>query len=558
MGRGATLALLLALALGVGPLALAEAEPGGEAAEGAAAEPEGESAPEDGESSPEEAENQLPEALGEVLAASYFDSGDEGWKGGNYGSVTPVYEATGGNPGGYIQAPDDGAGTAYWRAPEVYRGNLSRAFGGMLSFDLRQSADTDQNEEEVEDVCLEGGNFQTLYVTLPEHPGTDWTHYEIPLDETGGWLNQGSGAPASQIQLLAVLNSVFAVQIRAEFSNLPDETNALDNVVLCAAGSQAEGTQMPPSAVSYSGTLYAEDGITPEQGLRHIEFRIYAAREEKATPLWGELHPAVPLRDGVYHVMLGMGVAIDGVPHPAMEDAFAGQEHWIAVTVAGENERGERQRFLSVPYAFMAESAVTATHGVPRGTIAGWCEAVDGPMAAGWLPCDGRSLSRSGEYRPLFQVIGTTWGEGADPPNTFNLPNFGGRVLAGDLGFHFEPGMGEPDLEGWGYNSPGEEPSSTNLQEKYLGETLGRAKQPLGADQIPVHGHGYTDHHGVQSDNSKKLTVGGNVEVFSHSQLQTSSRDSGATGGPEDGAPGSAAPHENRQPFGAVTFIIKY
>lgn len=44
----------------------------------------------------------------------------------------------------------------------------------------------------------------------------------------------------------------------------------------------------------------------------------------------------------------------------------------------------------------------------------------------GWLLCDGRELSRT-EYAPLFEVIGTTYGEG-DGETTFNIPNIKGRV----------------------------------------------------------------------------------------------------------------------------------
>lgn len=46
-----------------------------------------------------------------------------------------------------------------------------------------------------------------------------------------------------------------------------------------------------------------------------------------------------------------------------------------------------------------------------------------------WLFCDGRELSRI-EYKRLFDVIGTTYGEG-DKVTTFNLPNLKGRIPVG-------------------------------------------------------------------------------------------------------------------------------
>lgn len=47
---------------------------------------------------------------------------------------------------------------------------------------------------------------------------------------------------------------------------------------------------------------------------------------------------------------------------------------------------------------------------------------------ANWLPCDGRALSVS-TYQVLFAVIGTVYG--GDGRQTFNIPDFRGRVPVG-------------------------------------------------------------------------------------------------------------------------------
>lgn len=47
----------------------------------------------------------------------------------------------------------------------------------------------------------------------------------------------------------------------------------------------------------------------------------------------------------------------------------------------------------------------------------------------GWLICDGRAISRT-DYQLLFDVIGTTYGDG-DESTTFNLPDLSGRTLIG-------------------------------------------------------------------------------------------------------------------------------
>ena len=50
------------------------------------------------------------------------------------------------------------------------------------------------------------------------------------------------------------------------------------------------------------------------------------------------------------------------------------------------------------------------------------------PLPSGWLPCDGRSLSRT-TYSDLFTVISTTYGNVDD--DHFNLPDLRRRVVAG-------------------------------------------------------------------------------------------------------------------------------
>lgn len=46
------------------------------------------------------------------------------------------------------------------------------------------------------------------------------------------------------------------------------------------------------------------------------------------------------------------------------------------------------------------------------------------PLNQDYMLCDGRALSRA-EYRELFEVIGTTWGEG-DKKSTFHIPDLRG------------------------------------------------------------------------------------------------------------------------------------
>jgi microcystin-dependent protein len=59
----------------------------------------------------------------------------------------------------------------------------------------------------------------------------------------------------------------------------------------------------------------------------------------------------------------------------------------------------------------------------------------------GYLECDGAAVSRT-EYASLFEVIGTSFGEG-DGSTTFNLPDFRGQFLRGwDHGAGVDPDAG--------------------------------------------------------------------------------------------------------------------
>tara|TARA_Y200000002_G_scaffold13632_1_gene11008 strand:+ start:1653 stop:2432 length:780 start_codon:yes stop_codon:yes gene_type:complete len=79
--------------------------------------------------------------------------------------------------------------------------------------------------------------------------------------------------------------------------------------------------------------------------------------------------------------------------------------------------------------------AVTATHTaintastnyVPSGALTAYAGS---SAPTGWLLADGSAVSRT-TYATLFAAIGTTYGAG-NGSSTFNLPNIGGRTIAG-------------------------------------------------------------------------------------------------------------------------------
>ena len=73
-----------------------------------------------------------------IIAESTFDADDEGWTvsgDAQGGSVIPDYLAEGGNPDGYISAKDNVTGGVwYWKAPDLYLGDVSGAYGHTLTY----------------------------------------------------------------------------------------------------------------------------------------------------------------------------------------------------------------------------------------------------------------------------------------------------------------------------------------------------------------------------------------------------------------------------------------
>lgn len=127
---------------------------------------------------------------------------------------------------GYIFADDDVTGGVwYFVAPGKFMGDQSEFVGGNLDFYLIQkSALSDQFESK--DVIIEGGDNQEIYYYHSSYPDTTWTHYEISLDTSAGWMNS-SNTDASPSEIQSVLSDVQSLRIRGEFESGPD-TGGLD------------------------------------------------------------------------------------------------------------------------------------------------------------------------------------------------------------------------------------------------------------------------------------------------------------------------------------------
>jgi len=142
----------------------------------------------------------------------------------------------------------------------------------------------------------------------------------------------------------------------------------------------------------------------------------------------------------------------------AVENGFEGTEQeWLASLKGSDGvigSDGKSAYEIAVDNGFSGTEAqwldslhVTATGGVevslPIGTLIAY-SGVNNP--AGWLECDGSAVSRT-TYSELFQVIGTTYGEG-DGETTFNLPDYRNRFIQGSLEAGTEKDAGLPDITG--------------------------------------------------------------------------------------------------------------
>jgi len=147
----------------------------------------------------------------------------------------------------------------------------------------------------------------------------------------------------------------------------------------------------------------------------------------------------------------------------------------------------------------------------------------------GWVFCDGRQLPIS-ENETLFNLIGTTYG--GDGQQTFAVPDLRGRAS-----MHQGQGQG--------------------LQNGTLGQTGGVEQVTLTTQQIPLHTHGLLGDAGGGTNSplnaipavagggpgglSTYTPPGGATTTLSPKMLQST---------------GGSQPHDNRQPFLCVSFII--
>jgi len=107
------------------------------------------------------------------------------------------------------------------------------------------------------------------------------------------------------------------------------------------------------TTISYQGRLADASGNPVTSSGLGMVFRLYNA-DSGGSPLWEERHMAVPVEDGLFHVLLGS-------LNPMLVSLLASHSTlWLGITVGSDSETTPREQIASVPYAMIAS---TVPHG---------------------------------------------------------------------------------------------------------------------------------------------------------------------------------------------------
>jgi len=170
--------------------------------------------------------------LGPTLVSHDFTTSAQGWSiSGDSRTAPPVFNASGGHPGGCITGVDEALGeTWYFHAPIAVVQQLPSAVNGTISFSFKQSGTA---VSLIDDDIVITGPAGRLSYRFPTGPGTAWRDYSVRLSASEGWTWNWN-APATDAQLKGVLAGATRLEIRGEYVTGDDE-GSLDNFVLTAA-----------------------------------------------------------------------------------------------------------------------------------------------------------------------------------------------------------------------------------------------------------------------------------------------------------------------------------
>ena len=125
------------------------------------------------------------------------------------------------------------------------------------------------------------------------------------------------------------------------------------------------------TTISYQGRLADSSGNPVTTSGVGMQFRLYNT-DTGGNPLWEESHTAVPVEDGLFHVLLG---STNPIPVSLLAN---NSTLWLGITVGSDSEMRPREQIASVPYAMIASTVngnriLTGYYYFPSGAT-GWRE----------------------------------------------------------------------------------------------------------------------------------------------------------------------------------------
>jgi microcystin-dependent protein len=199
--------------------------------------------------------------------------------------------------------------------------------------------------------------------------------------------------------------------------------------------------------------------------------------------------------------------------------------------IAGDDARYTKAQVDSLLVAEQPTGAVTAFAG--------------SAAPAGWILCDGRSVSKD-TYPALFAVIGTTFG-GDGLPN-FQVPDLRGRDIIGGGAAKPLAGTGGADTHVIG---------ATNLPPHV--HTINH-DHPNPTTSSDTHSHNlstYTGSTGSTAGRAQEVSGGTSSTVTTASDSHTHTVDIPALTGDSGNGPGTSVPLETLDPYLVLNYIIR-
>lgn len=223
----------------------------------------------------------------------------------------------------------------------------------------------------------------------------------------------------------------------------------------------------------------------------------------------------------------------------------------VAQSAASNLDGGNGNATLNVSGTFVTPSASSGTVTVvvepPTGSIMIWPAATP---PVGWALCRGGAVSRTGATAALFAVIGTTYGAG-DGSTTFNLPDCGGRVIAGSESAATRLTSGGSGISGSTLGAAGGTQTHTLLAAEIPDHTHSGTTTSTGSTHShSATGSSITEQIQAPTSNSRNYMQAAGTTATdtsgSHTHTFTSSTSSAGGGA-----------HQNTQPTIVMNYIIK-